>query len=78
MSTVKKNNDNHGRRFWGCPMWAMSFLLDDNCHFFKWIDKDNYGRHASEVIEELVSTKEGLEEEVKKLRQRLERAIEVE
>ncbi|KAL2906355.1 Endonuclease 8-like 3 [Bienertia sinuspersici] len=21
VSTVKKNNDNHGRRFYGCPYW---------------------------------------------------------
>ncbi|KAL2937366.1 Endonuclease 8-like 3 [Bienertia sinuspersici] len=45
VSTMKKNNDNHGRRFYGCPYWQ-----EDDCEFFEWIDKEQYEPRANYVI----------------------------
>ncbi|KAL2894185.1 Endonuclease 8-like 3, partial [Bienertia sinuspersici] len=65
ISTVKKNNDNHGRRFYGCPYW-------------QWIDKEQYEPRANYVIRDLVSANEGMEKEVAKLKKRAEEINEAE
>ncbi|KAL2943289.1 Endonuclease 8-like 3 [Bienertia sinuspersici] len=73
VSTVKKNNDNHGRHFYGCPYWQ-----EDDCEFFEWIDKEQYEPRANYVIRDLFSANEGLEKEVAKLKKRAEEINEAE
>ncbi|KAL2893763.1 Endonuclease 8-like 3 [Bienertia sinuspersici] len=45
VQTTKKLNENHGKRFYCCPLWKV-----DGCQFFQWIDDENYGQRAIESI----------------------------
>uniref|UniRef100_A0A803MF73 GRF-type domain-containing protein n=1 Tax=Chenopodium quinoa TaxID=63459 RepID=A0A803MF73_CHEQI len=58
-----KYNENQGKHFYGCAKWKV-----DDCKFFEWIDKEEYGPCAIEVINGLAANNERMEAELRNLR----------
>ncbi|XP_021747639.1 uncharacterized protein LOC110713502 [Chenopodium quinoa] len=60
--TAWKFNENQGKRFYGCSKWKV-----DDYKFFEWIDKEDYGPRAIEVINGLVVDNKMMEAELEHL-----------